>query len=282
MKTPSEQNTVPVQTSLTPCTREEWGIAVTVEAVGTHVRRPIAHSILLLLIACALLPALTGCRTRSFLSTKQEVGLGKEGAREVEQQFRVDTSSSDADRVRRVGTRIIAHMDRRDVPYSFKVLDAKEINAFSLPGGPIYVYRGLLDMMGDDDDALACVLGHEAGHVNARHVARHISSGILNSLVIDIFIPNPVVQEGAGLLTEVMGLKYSREDEYEADRRGLSYAHFAGYNPEGMIHFFQKLERLEKRQGGGDPEWLRDHPLTKARIEKAQSIIDHNDFRFGQ
>jgi len=113
-------------------------------------------------------------------------------------------------------------------------------------------------------------------------VARHISSGILSALVINIFIPNPVAQEGAGLLNEVMGLKYSRDDEYEADRRGLSYAHFAGYNPEGMIHFFEKLERLEKRQGGGDPEWMRDHPLTKARVEKAQSIIEHNDFRFGQ
>jgi beta-barrel assembly-enhancing protease len=271
------------------CTRHEQNIVPppSLSAMKADTNRlrnlpPPARLALLTLLCCALLPALTGCRTRSFLSTKQEVALGKEGSREVEQQFRVDTTSADAERVRRVGTKLISHMDRRDVPYSFKVLDAKEINAFSLPGGPVYVYRGLLDMMGDDDDALACVLGHEGGHVNARHVARHISSSILNNLVIDIFIPNPVAAEGAGLLTEVMGLKYSREDEYEADRRGLSYAHFAGYNPEGMIRFFGKLERLEKRQGGGDPEWMRDHPLTEARIEKAQAIIDHNDFRYGQ
>ena len=113
--------------------------------------------------------SLTGCRLRSVLSTKQEVNLGREGARQVEQEFRVDTTSADAERVRRVGQSLIAHMDRRDVPYSFKLLDAKEINAFSLPGGPVYVYRGLLDIMGDDDDALACVLGHECGHVNGRH-----------------------------------------------------------------------------------------------------------------
>lgn len=244
--------------------------------------RPAGRARLLVALAAILLPATPGCRTRSFLSTKQEIGLGKEGAREVEQQFRVDTSGPDADRVRRVGARLIPHMDRREVPYSFKVLVAKGINAFSLPGGPVYVYRGLLDVMGDDDDALACVLGHECGHVNARHVARHISTEILNTLAINIFIPNPVAQEGAGLLTEVFSLKYSREDEYEADRRGLSYAHFAGYNPEGMIHFFDKLERLERRQAGGDPEWLRDHPLTAARIEKAHAIIEHSDFRYGQ
>jgi predicted Zn-dependent protease len=276
MKILPEQNTVPA-----PSLSTSFLLWLKAGAVNRSRPRLLWRPALLLLCG-ALLPSLTGCRTRSFLSTKQEVGLGKEGSREVEQQFRVETNSPDADRVQRIGAKLLPHLDRRDVPYSFKVLDAKEINAFSLPGGPIYVYRGLLDMMGDDDDALACVLGHEAGHVNARHVARHISSGILNALVINIFIPNPVTQETAGLLTQVMDLKYSREDEYEADRRGLSYAHFAGYDPQGMIRFFGKLERLEKRQGGGDPEWLRDHPLTKARIEKAQSIIEHNDFRYGQ
>jgi predicted Zn-dependent protease len=277
MPSSTEQNTV-LRWKLPPPLRGAIGRA----------RYPASlRALLLLFLQCLLLlPALTGCRTRSFLSTRQEIGLGKEGAKEVEQQFRVDTSSPDADRVRRVGTRLLAHMDRRDVPYSFKVLNAKEINAFSLPGGPVYVYRGLLDMMGDDDDALACVLGHECGHVNARHVARHLSSDIINGLAITVLIPNPVTQEGAGLLNEVIGLKYSRDDEYEADRRGLSYAHFAGYNPDGMIRFFAKLERLEQRQaaggGAGDPEWLQDHPLTKARIAKAQAIIEHNDFRYGQ
>ncbi|HZP80957.1 MAG TPA: M48 family metallopeptidase [Chthonomonadaceae bacterium] len=228
------------------------------------------------------MPGLTGCRTKSFLSTRQEVGLGKEAARQVEQELRVDTSSPDAERVRRVGASLLAHMDRRDVPYSFKVLDAKEINAFSLPGGPVYVFRGLLDMMGDDDDALACVLGHECAHINARHAARQISSQFATNILIGLAIPTATGQNLAGLGAELISLKYSRDDEYEADRRGLSYAHFAGYNPDGMIRFFAKLQRLEKRGGSGDPEWLRSHPLTGARIEKAKTLIEHQDYRYGQ
>src|SRR5581483_3064373 len=157
------------------------------------------HSLLLCLLIVLVMPGLTGCRTKRFLSTRQEVGLGKEAARQVEQELRVDTSSPDAERVRRVGASLLAHMDRRDVPYSFKVLDAKEINAFSLPGGPVYVFRGLLDMMGDDDDALACVLGHECAHINARHAARQISSQFATNILIGLAIPTATGQNLAGL-----------------------------------------------------------------------------------
>ena len=244
----------------------------------TTVLRRIAILILLPVMAFNL----TGCRTKSFLSTRQEVGLGREGARQIEQEYRVDTVSPDADRVRRIGAKLLPHIDKRDVPYSFKVLDAPEINAFSLPGGPVYVYRGLLDAVGDDDDALACILGHEVGHVNARHAARQISSAYLTNALITFGIPNASLQNLAGLGTQILSLKYSRDDEYEADRRGLSYAHFAGYDPNGMTRFFGKLERLEKRQGGHDPEWLQTHPLSSARIEKADVIISNSNYRYGQ
>jgi predicted Zn-dependent protease len=233
-----------------------------------------------LLAALAAL-SLTGCRTKSFLSTRQEVGLGKEGARQVDQEFLVDTATPDAERVRRVGLSLLAHMDRRDVPYTFKVIDSKEINAFSLPGGPVYIFRGLLDVIGDDDDALACILGHECGHVNARHAARQISSNIINSILLS-FVPTPAGQNLAGLGMEIASLKYSRDDEYEADRRGLSYAYHAGYNPEGMVRFFNKLARIEKRVGGSDPEWMQNHPVTPARIAKAEVIIETKNFRYGQ
>jgi predicted Zn-dependent protease len=242
---------------------------------GSRSRRQFA------LLTVLLLAGLSGCRTKSFLSTRQEVNLGKEASRQVEQEYRVDTASPDAERVRRVGQALLDHMDKRDVPYTFKVIDGKEINAFSLPGGPIYVYRGLLDMMGEDDDALACVLGHEAGHVNGRHAARQISSQYATNLLL-LAIPNPTYANLAGGAASIVSLKYSRDDEYEADRRGLSYAHFAHFNPDGMIRFFSKLQRLEKREGGNAPEWLQNHPVTKARIEKAKMLIERSDFRYGQ
>jgi predicted Zn-dependent protease len=263
------------------CGRAVGSAAILVPSSAALCRRSYPRLLLAALLAVLILPGLTGCRTKSFLSTRQEVSLGKEGARQVEEEVKIDTSSPDADRVRRIGQSLLAHMDRRDVPYTFKVIEANEINAFSLPGGPIYVYRGLLDMLGNDDDALACIMGHEAGHVNARHAARQISSNFITNLLLTLAIPNPTTQNLAGLGAELMSLKYSRDDEYEADRRGLSYAHFAGYDPNGMLRFFDKLRRLEKREGGSEPEWLRDHPLTAARIEKAESIIQHNDYRFG-
>ena len=233
------------------------------------------------LMAILLLAGLNGCRTKSFLSTRQEVNLGKEASRQVEQEYRVDTASPDADRVRRVGQTLLDHMDKRDVPYTFKVIDGKDINAFSLPGGPVYVYRGLLDMMGDDDDALACVLGHECGHVNGRHAARQISSQYATNLLL-LAIPNPTAANLASGAASLVSLKYSRDDEYEADRRGMSYAHFAKYDPNGMIRFFGKLQRLEKREGGNGPEWLLNHPVTRARIDKAKMLIERSDFRYGQ
>jgi len=245
-------------------------------SVGRLARR------LALLVCCALAATLlTGCRTRSFLSTRQEVDIGKNVSRQVEQEYRIDTASPDADRVRKIGQSLLAHMDKRDVPYSFKVIDGREINAFSLPGGPVYVYRGLLDMVGNDDDALACILGHECGHINGRHAAKQISSQYATELLL-LAIPNPTAQNLASGAASLVSLKYSRDDEYEADRRGMSYAHNAGYDPNGMIRFFDKLERMEKREGGHDPEWLQNHPVTKARIAKAETLIEHNDYRFGQ
>jgi beta-barrel assembly-enhancing protease len=183
--------------------------------------------------------------------------------------------------VQRIAARLMAHDDPRPgVPYTFKVLDEKQINAVSLPGGPIYVYRGLLDAVGDDDDALACVIGHEIGHVNARHAAKQISQQMAANLGIVLILKGGTAQNVASMAQDLLGLSYSRDDEYEADARGLAYAYRAGFDPRGMVRFFTKLESLEKKQGGG-PEMLRTHPLTKGRIERALRTIEGQDYRYG-
>jgi predicted Zn-dependent protease len=235
-------------------------------------------------LALALLASgLTGCQTKSFLSTPQEINMGQEGARQVAQEYPVDTTSAGADRVRRIGRSLLPHMaDGRPVPYSFSVIDQATINAFSLPGGPVYVYRGLLGMVGNDDSALACIEGHECGHINARHAARQISSQMSTQVLLDLALPNPTYRNLAGLGAQLASLKYSRDDEYAADARGLSYAYYAHYDPNGLIRFFHELEDYEKAHGGSGPEILQTHPLTPNRVARAESIIAHQDYRYGK
>jgi predicted Zn-dependent protease len=161
------------------------------------------------------------------------------------------------------------------------VLDANDINAVSLPGGPIYVYRGLLDLLGNDDDALACVMAHEVGHIDARHGAKQMSQQIAASLGVLILLRGQTAQDIGALTTDLLNLSYSRSDEHEADHRALSYAHKAGFQATGLVTFFRKLKELEKGKGR-DLEALRTHPYTDTRLSRAERIIEKQDYRYGR
>lgn len=234
------------------------------------------------LLAASMLVAGSGCKNTNFLSTKDEVKLGKDASEEIEHRYKVDAKSEDCVRVRTIGARIAEHSDARPgVPYSYKVLDIKDVNAVSLPGGPVYVYRGLMDLVGKDDDALACIIAHETGHIDARHAAKQISQEMLANVGISIILKGGTAQNIGALASDLMSLHYSRDDEYEADMRGLSYAKKAGFNPVGMVRFFKKLEAMEKK-GGKDPELLRTHPLTRNRIVRVEKAIETENYRYGR
>jgi predicted Zn-dependent protease len=244
--------------------------------------RRVAWVVLAGLGAFGVLAGSTGCRGTNFISTNEEVKIGRDAAAEVEKRYRVETSTADAKRVAAIGARLLEHSDRRPgVPYSFKVIDRKDVNAVSLPGGPIYVYRGLLDLLGKDDDALACVLAHELGHVDARHAAKQMSQQIAANLGVLVLLRGRTAQDIGALTTDLLNLSYSRSDEYEADHRALSYAHKAGYKATGLLSFFTKLRDLEKGKEEG-VEVLRTHPMTSARIDRAQKIIEKQDYRYGR
>ncbi|MCC6730680.1 MAG: M48 family metalloprotease [Chthonomonadales bacterium] len=229
---------------------------------------------------CAVVLWGAGCKNTNFLSTRQEVNIGRQGAQAIEQQYPVEEGTPAARRVERIGQRLLEHSDRREgVPYSFRVIDKDVVNAVSLPGGPIYVFKGLLDLAGTDEDALAGVIAHELGHIDARHAAKQMSQQMAANLGIQLLLKGRTVQDVASLASDLLGLSYSRDDEYEADSRGLSYAYRAGYDPRGLLRFFEKLE---KREGQGDgPEFLGTHPVTQKRVDRAQRIIETQAYRYG-
>ena len=221
----------------------------------------------------------SGCRKANLVSTQDEVRIGQEAARQFESQNRVETNSADAQRVRRIGQRLLAAIEERGVPYSFKVVDSQTVNAVSLPGGPVYIYRGLLNLVGGDDDELAAVMAHEIGHVEGRHAAKQMSTQVQAQALIDLFLKGGA-QDIAGLASQLLNLRYSRDDEFDADSRALNYTYRAGFAPRGLIEFFQKLSQLER--SGGTPEFLRTHPVTTSRIQRAEEILQSGEYRGGR
>lgn len=232
---------------------------------------------LLLLVAPSIL-SLMGCRGTNLLSKQDEIQIGKEGSAAIEKEYKLDTNPERVALVQELGQRVIEGMRQvegkraPDFPFTFKVLDTKEINAVSLPGGPVYIFRGLMEQVGDDRDMLASVIAHEVGHIVGRHAAKQISSSILADLAISLGTKGSA-QKVASIATSLVMLQYSRDDEYDADRRGIYYTYAAGYDPEGLVRFFEKLQKLEKSPMKGLMANLRTHPLTENRILRVKKLI---------
>jgi predicted Zn-dependent protease len=213
-----------------------------------------------------------GCKGTNILTKNDEIRLGREVAEQVEKEYVVSKNPADNAMIEEIGQRIVA-ANKLDWPFTFKILEDNQVNAFSLPGGPVYLYRGLLDMSEGDIDEIACVMAHEIAHITGRHAAEQYSQGVLTDLGI-VILTRGTVQDFAQIAHAFASMRYSRDMEYEADTEGIRYAYRAGYDPNGLIRFFSKLQRLEK-EGKGDiiTNNLRSHPMTGARIERAKKEI---------
>ncbi len=202
------------------------------------------------------------------MSKSQEVDLGQQAATDIEKENKIVTSGAQYEQLQRVAARILP-LARRDydVPFSVKLIDNKQVNAFALPGGPIYFYTGLLNLASSDDE-IASVLGHEATHVVKRHSVKQISDAQAKGLIAQLALGNSsrTVQTLAGIGLQLDQLSYSREAESQSDEIGFRYLTQAGYNPEAMASFFRKMG---KATGSGGIEFLQSHPVTKKRVEAA-------------
>jgi predicted Zn-dependent protease len=247
---------------------------------------PAALSVVLsafLVVSCATNPA-TGKKTLNLVSESQEISLGRQSDKEIVNSLGV-YQDSDLDRyIADLGKKLAAVAERPELPWTFRVIDDPTVNAFALPGGFIYVTRGILTYMTTEAE-LAGVVGHEIGHVTAMHAVQRISSQQLLQLGLGIGMAvAPELQQfgqviGAGL--GILFLKFSREDENQADSLGLRYMTRADYDPRQMIKVMEMLDRVSSSEGSGRiPEWLSTHPNPENRIHNIQAQVDrmHEDF----
>ncbi len=212
----------------------------------------------------------------NMYSIEREMMLGRQMSAEIEQSTKLITDPLITEYVNRVGQNIVRNSDAK-VPFTIKVIDDEEINAFALPGGFFYVNTGLL-MAADNEAELASVMAHEIAHVAARHATKNATrSQIWNIASIPlIFVGGPVgyaVRQVAGLAVPMGYLKFSRDAEREADLLGLEYEYAAGYDPAAFVQFFEKLRAGDKKKHNFLAKAFATHPMTEDRIKRAQEEI---------
>jgi len=248
-------------------------------------RRVVASTCLLLamgLVACAADPSAK--RTRRVMSEQEELDLGKEAAEQVEQYIGFAGSEELNAYVSRIGQRLVKHSSRSTIVHEFHVVDMKEPNAFALPGGYIYVSRGLLAIMNSEDE-LAAVIGHEIGHVAGRHSAQRqaksrgwiplqILAGIGGAAASVVSPGLGSAVAGAGQLPASLAIaSYSRKQEEEADRLGQQYAAAEGWDPAAISDTMDALTREQELAGAEDPSrmsFFDTHPTTPDRAKKGR------------
>lgn len=245
-----------------------------------------ACALLLFLAHCSTNPA-TGKRQLALVGEEQEIAMGREAAQQVTQSIGLYQDDELQAYVSRLGKQLAADSERPNLPWSFQVVDDPSVNAFALPGGFIYVTRGLMTHLTSEAE-LVSVLGHEIGHVTGRHSVEQMSKaqlaqiGLIAGMVLQPELANygDLAQTGLGLLF----LKYGRDDEREADDLGLRYLVNENYDPREMPQVFETLRRVSERetQGGRVPGWLSTHPTPENRIERISSQVASLNRDFSQ
>ena len=230
--------------------------------------------ILVNVAACAVNPA-TGQRQLMLISESREVEMGREADVQVTAAFGLYDSEEIQTSVRDIGSRLAAQSERPQLPWSFKVVDDPIVNAFALPGGFIFVTRGIMASLNSEAE-LAGVLGHEIGHVTARHSASQLSRQQLQQIGLGGGSAlSPDIASAAGALVagfQLLNLKYSRGDESQSDELGVRYMSRARYDPNALLGVFRTLA-LSAGGGGRLPEWQSTHPDPENREAKIAAMI---------
>lgn len=213
----------------------------------------------------------------NFYSLEREIRIGREMAQDVERNAKIVEDPLISEYVNRIGQNLARNSDAR-VPFTIKVIDSDELNAFALPGGFFFVNTGIVDLAGDEAE-LAGVMAHEIAHVAARHGTRNASRGQLANMasIPLVFLGGWAgygIRQAANFAIPMTFLKFSREFEKQADFLGVQYLYKAGYDPASMVRFFERLKAAQKRKRSKVAAAFGTHPLTEKRIEIVQKTID--------
>lgn len=229
--------------------------------------------------------SLTGCATvynpatrrneLILIDTQNEVALGRDLDNQIHKKLKVLKDPKKQERLENIAFRVAGFSDRQDLSYHFKIIDDKDFNAFAIPGGFIYVNSGLMEAATDDE--LACVLAHEIGHVAARHSVKKLQAAMGYQLLMSIALGvsgQQNIARATDIVFELTSLGYSRQDELLADKLAVRYSKRAGFDPNGMITFFRKLQKEAEKKGGTLPiELFSSHPDIEERIKNAEKEI---------
>ena len=244
-----------------------------------RISRPLAAA------ACIVCFSISGCARNPvtggyqfmLITEGQEIAMGQEYDPQIVSQFGLYDDAAMQEIVSSVGLRMAANSERPNLPWTFRVVDDPLINAFAVPGGFVYMTRGILAHF-DSEAQMAAVIGHEIGHITARHSAAQISRTQIAQIGLGVgVILAPQLADFAGIASaglSVLFLKFSRDNERQADDLGFAYMTNAGYDPRGMVDVFEMLQRVSGHQeGGGIPNWLSTHPDPGDRRERIDAAI---------
>jgi predicted Zn-dependent protease len=220
--------------------------------------------------------ASTAVGALNLISVKDEVAIGRQAQQQVRQQVPELRDSTVTNYIENLGRRLAARADGPRYPYSFDVANYRDINAFALPGGPIWIHRGAIDAARTESQ-LAGVLAHEIAHIANRHAAEQISKGTMANVGLGILgallgngTGSQIAQLGAGVAAQATMMKFSRDDEREADMKALLYMKRAGYDPRGMVEFLQVLRAQQGRDPGSVQTFFASHPAPAERVRRLE------------
>ena len=214
-------------------------------------------------------------RETLLIDTQEEVLLGGDMDQEIQKKLKVLVDPQMQHRLDIIGNKVASASDRTDLSYQFRIVNDKELNAFAIPGGFIYVNSGLMNVANNDE--LACVLGHELGHIAARHSVKRLQTTLGYQIIMSIALGiggNTSMGQATDVVFSLVNLGYSRKDESLADRLSVKYARRAGFNPYGAVTFFEKLKKEAQAQGPNfNLVFLSSHPPIEERIKNIQEEI---------